>query len=317
MPADSSAARRSDGRLLITGGSGLLALNWACAMRERWDVVLGTHRHRVSLRGATALPVDLGDADHLSRQLAELSPDLVVHAAGLTSVDACEADPALARQVNAELARNVAAAASGRNIRLAHISTDHLFAGTRSGYREDDAPEPLNEYARSKLLAEEWVRQAHPQALILRTNFFGWGHAYRQSFSDWILQALRAGKSITMFDDVFFTPILADALATAAHRLVALSAGGTFNLSGDERVSKYEFATRLAQAFKLPVELIRLGKLSDANLVAKRPADMSLGNTKACEVLSSDLGCLDGFFLSLRHQETEGRREELFNAVME
>lgn len=304
-------------RLLITGGSGLLALNWACAMRENWDVVLGTHRHRVSLRGATVLPLDLGDADRLSRQLAELSPDLVVHAAGLTSVDACEADPALARQVNAELARNVAAAAAGRNIRLVHISTDHLFAGTRSGYREDDAPEPLNEYARSKLLAEEWVRQADPGALIVRTNFFGWGHARRQSFSDWILQALRAGKEITMFDDVYFTPILADALATAAHRLVTLSAGGIYNLAGDERVSKYEFATRLAQAFKLPVELIRLGKLRDASLVAKRPADMSLGNAKACEVLGSGLGCLDRFFLSLRYQETEGRREELFNAVME
>ncbi|MCZ7635907.1 MAG: hypothetical protein M5U12_07625 [Verrucomicrobia bacterium] len=61
-------------RLLITGGSGLLALNWACAMRENWDVVLGTHRHRVSLRGATVLPLNLGDADCLSRQLAELSP---------------------------------------------------------------------------------------------------------------------------------------------------------------------------------------------------------------------------------------------------
>lgn len=304
-------------RLLITGGSGLLALNWACAMRESWDVVLGTHRHRVSLSGATALPLELGDADRLSRQLAELSPDLVVHAAGLTSVDACEADPALARRVNAELARNVAAAAAGRNIRLVHISTDHLFAGTRSGYREDDAPEPLNEYARSKLLAEEWVRQAHPQALILRTNFFGWGHAYRQSFSDWILQALRAGQPVTMFDDAYFTPILADALAMAAHRLVALSAGGTFNLPGDERVSKYEFALRLARAFDLPAELVRPGRLRDAGLAARRPADMSLDAARARATIGAGLGRLDDFFHALRRQESEGRREALLHAVME
>lgn len=304
-------------RLLITGGSGLLALNWACAMRESWDVVLGTHRHRVSLRGATAQPLDLGDVDRLSRQLAELSPDLVVNAAGLTSVDACEADPAQARHVNAELARNVAAAAASGSIRLVHISTDHLFAGTSSAYRENDMPEPLNEYARSKLLAEEWVRQADPRALIVRTNFFGWGHARRQSFSDWILQALRAGQPVTMFDDAYFTPILADALASVVHRLVALSAVGTFNLPGDERVSKYEFALRLARAFDLPVDLIRPGRLCDAGLAAKRPADMSLDAARARATIGVGLGRLDDFFHALRRQESEGRREELLHAVME
>ena len=304
-------------RLLITGGSGLLALNWACAMRDRWDVVLGMHRHRVTLRGATALPLDLGAPDRLARQLGELSPDLVVHAAGLTSVHQCAADPALARHVNAELARNVAEAAAGRNIRLVHISTDHLFAGTRSGYREDDAPEPLNEYARSKLLAEEWVSRAAPRALILRTNFFGWGHARRQSFSDWILQALREGKPVTMFDDVYFTPILADALAEAAHRLVELSASGIYHLAGEERVSKYEFALRLARTFALPTETIRPSRLHDAGLAAKRPADMSLDSARARAMLGDGPGRLDDFFHALRRQETEGRREALLHAVME
>lgn len=304
-------------RLLITGGSGLLALNWACAMRENWDVVLGTHRHRVSLRGATVLPLDLGDADRLSRQLAELSPDLVVHAAGLTSVDACEADPALARQVNAELARNVAAAAAGRNIRLVHISTDHLFAGTRSGYREDDAPEPLNEYARSKLLGEEWVRQAHPQALVLRTNFFGWGHAGRLSLSDWILQSLRAGREITLFDDVHFSPLLADALAVAAHRLIARPVDGTFNLGGDERISKYDFGVRLARAFDLPESPIQRGSVGAARLQARRPRDMSLDSGRAKALLGTGTGSLEEHFQALRRQEEAGRREELIHAVTE
>lgn len=307
----------SSGRLLITGGSGLLAVNWACAMRDQWDVVLGTHRNRVSLRDVTALPLDLGNAETLARQLGELNPDLVVHAAGLTSVDKCEENPALARHANAELARNVAEATASRNTRLVHISTDHLFAGNRSGYGEDDTPEPLNEYARSKLLAEEWVRQADPRALIIRTNFFGWGHAGRQSFSDWIVYSLRAGREITMFDDVHFTPILADALATAAHRLVDLSANGTFNVAGDERVSKYEFAKRLAQAFSLPDGLVLRGSVHEVGLHANRPPDMSLDNARARAALGSGLGRLDDYFFALRRQENEGRREELIHAVTE
>jgi len=307
----------ASGRVLITGGSGLLALNWACAMRGTWDVVLGTHSRKVSLAGVASRPLDLENAGRLTRQVEELAPDIVVHTAGLTNVDRCEDDPALARHVNAELARNVAEAAASSNVRLVHVSTDHLFAGTRSGYREDDTPEPLNEYARSKLLAEEWVKQADPRALIVRTNFFGWGHAGRQSFSDWIVYSLRAGREITMFDDVHFTPILADALAAATHRLAGLTASGTFNVAGDERVSKYEFAKRLAQAFDLPGKLIQRGRIRDAGLFAKRPPDMSLDNTKARDLLSTSLGRLDDYIHILRRQESEGRREELFHAVTE
>lgn len=304
-------------RLLITGGSGLLALNWACAMRDTWQVVLGTHRHSVRLAGVETCPLDLDDAGRFGRQLAELSPDIVVHAAALTSVEQCEADAALARHVNAGLARNVAEAAAARGVRLAHLSTDHLFAGDRSNYREDDAPAPLNEYARSKLLGEEWVRQAHPQALVLRTNFYGWGHAGRPSFSDWILRSLREGREITLFDDVHFTPLLADALAVAAHRLLERSAAGIFNLAGDERVSKYDFGIRLARAFGLPESPIRRGSVAEAGLQAIRPRDMSLDSSRARALLGAGTGGLDEHFQALRRQEQASRREELIHAVTE
>jgi len=302
--------------VLITGGSGLLALNWACAVRDNFRVVLGTHRHRARLAGTESVTLDLNSPEHLARQIDELAPDLIVHMAGLSSVDACEADPALTRYVNAELARNVAMVAAERGIGLIHISTDHLFGGSRSFYREDDRAEPINEYARSKLLAEEWVQQAHPQALILRTNFFGWGHAQRQSFSDWIIYGLRSGTRMTLFDDVHFTPILADSLALAAHRLIAKSVSGIVNLVGDERISKYQFALRLAKAFGLPEKLIERGKLVQLSLSAPRPLDMSLDNGKARTLLGDDLGRLDDFFTALKHQEANGRKQELFSSVL-
>ena len=103
---------------------------------------------------------------------------------------------------------------------------DHLFAGKRAFYTETDIPEPLNVYARTKLLAEEWGTGKNAQALLVRTNFFGWGHRLRQSFSDWIYYNLRAHTPLTMFDDVFITPIIADRLAVHVHRLLALGASG-------------------------------------------------------------------------------------------
>src|SRR5512140_2372206 len=72
--ADQGTGRQ---RVLLTGGSGLLALNWACAVRDAWDVVLGTHRHGVELKGASSYQLNLDDQRELERQLAVISPDLL------------------------------------------------------------------------------------------------------------------------------------------------------------------------------------------------------------------------------------------------
>ncbi len=303
-------------RLLLTGGSGLLALNWACAMRDQWDVVLGTHLHTVDLRGVKSHRLDLDDPNSLESQFETLMPDIVVHTAGLTDVDRCESEPGQAALVNAELARNVAQAAQKNGIVLIHISTDHLFADHVGPFCEGDIPNPLNEYGRSKLKGEALVQEACPQALVVRTNFFGWGHAARRSFSDWIIQSLRKGDSIPLFDDVFFTPILADALAVAAHELAAVGSSGVFNIGGDERVSKYDFGLRLAKSFALPTELIRRNQVERANLRANRPNDMSLNSAKARRQMDRSLGGLDVYFEMLLDQQRNGREIELAQAVV-
>jgi dTDP-4-dehydrorhamnose reductase len=302
-------------RLLITGGSGLLALNWGCALRDTWDVTLGTHQHSVDLAGVSVCPLVLDDLDQLLPQLGKVSPDLVVHTAGLTSVDRCELFPALAYQANVEIAKNVAQAAAIHGAALVHVSTDHLFSGRRRMCTEAEQPEPANHYGKTKAQAETVVMQVNPTALIVRTNFFGWGHATRQSFTDWLIYNLRAGKKLPLFDNVFFTPILADALALTAHDLVEKGASGVFNLVGDQRLSKYEFARILVDQFSLPEHLLLQHSLDGSELVAARPHDMSLDNRKAREVLGRDLGKVPQFLAALRQQELSGRRAELLKSV--
>lgn len=302
-------------KILITGGTGLLALNWACEVRGQWDVVLGTHSRQVSLAGTTAVAVDLTSAEAFGRQLDEIRPDLIVHTAGLTDVDRCEADPAQALAGNTWPARAAAEAAAERSIRLIHISTDHLFTGERSLVSETETPEPMNQYAVSKLSAEEWVQNAHASALIVRTNFFGWGHASRRSFSDWILDSVRGGKSLTLFDDVFFTPILASRVATECHALIDRGESGIFNICGDERISKYRFAVQLARTFDLSLDLFQKSSIVGAGLKAPRPNDMSLDHAKARRALGAQPISLDDDFAALRRQEQAGRRDELLGAV--
>jgi dTDP-4-dehydrorhamnose reductase len=302
-------------RIVITGGSGLLALNWACAVRGDWDVVLATHMRSIQLAGTTARRLILDEPVQLTRDLEDLAPDLVVHAAGLTNVDQCERDPRSALQINAVIARNVAQATAATNVPLIHISTDHLFSGDRSLYREADVPQPLNEYGRTKALAEEWVQTENRQALIVRTNFFCWGHSQRQSFSDWLIYNLRAGKTLTLFDDVYFTPVLADNLALAAHELIDMKVSGVVNLVGDQRLSKYAFAVALATRFGLPCELLQKDQLARRELPAKRPLDMSLDNSMVRKILGRDIGSVPQFLESLRDQEIAERRSELLESI--
>lgn len=299
------------GRVLITGGSGLLALNWALAIRGERAVTLGLHERQVSLSGVLTRQVDLESADSLARAFDEGEVGMVVHTAGFTNVDECEAKPDLARHINVELAANVAKVCAKLNLPLVHISTDHLFPGTEAMVTEDAPIAPVNVYGQTKAEAELQVLEAHPQALVMRTNFYGWGPAYRRSFSDMVVQALRAGKELTLFKDVFYTPILIEAAANTAHDLVESKAAGIFHVVGDERISKYEFGLKIAKEFALDAALIKPGYLADQPSLIQRPNDMSLSNQKACKLLGRKLGGISEHIARLHQQEQNGLAREV------
>lgn len=300
--------------VFITGGSGLLALNWALALRDSAWITLGIHDRMVLLTGVSTLPVGLETVDDVVRVLDTIKPRLVVHAAGLTSVEECEANESLACHVNTELARHVAVACARRALPLVHISTDHLFSGDLAMVAELQPVDPQNVYARTKAAAEVQVLEAHPEALVVRTNFYGWGPAYRRSFSDTIIDSLRRGSPVTLFEDVFYTPILAEVLSRAIHDLVDSGMSGIVHVAGDERISKYHFGLRVAKRFGLDEGLIRPGLLKDQVSLVRRPLDMSLSNSLARSVVGHGFGDVDAHLTRLHEQRQHGVAQELLNA---
>ncbi len=297
--------------VFITGGSGLLALNWALSIRDRYAVTLGIHERKISLDGVDTCHCVLESVDAIQRVFGEIQPALVIHAAGLTSVEGCESNPKDASNANIKLAENVARACSILGISLVHISTDHLFAGDMAMIDERQPVTPINIYGRTKADAESRVMDIYPETLIVRTNFFGWGSAYRSSFSDVIIESLRSEKELTLFKDVFFTPIHISTLASAVHDLVALKASGIHHVVGDERISKYDFGIKVAEYFKLDKSLIKPGLLKDCARLVQRPLDMSLSNNKTCKVLDRKLGGVDENLTYLFQQELYGLDQEI------
>lgn len=289
--------------ILITGGAGLLAANWAVAVRDRYAVTLGLHERRIAMEGVDCRVVDLDSASAVETAIKEAKAVIVVHCAAMANVEACEAAPQAARYANVEIARNVALACKSQGAKLVHISTDHIFSGADSMMDEKAALDPINVYARTKIEGEIAVLDACPSAIVSRTNFFGWGLPYRKSFSDNIIDTLRAGCEIGLFRDAYFTPILMELLIQVSHELVETGADGIFHMAGDERVSKYEFGLRIARIFGLDVGLIRPTLLAERRDLVARPLDLSLSNAKLRNVLGRPMCDIDTQLSLLRGQQ--------------
>ena len=280
-------------KLLILGGSGLLGINWALRRRFVDDVHIVLHERHIFIDKVTGHKVDSDKSEQLLDCLFAIQPEVIVNAAGYTDVDACDRNVDNSAQTNRELAIGISKIATKIGSKFIQISTDHLFDGSKPFSDEQSNPKPLNSYAQHKLDAEIGIKRECPNAIICRTNFTGWGPTYRRSFSDLILDKLKLGITVNIQDDVFFTPISCSQLIDTAHALIDAGSTGVFNICNNERISKYEFAVRLAESFGCESYQIQPVQAWRKKTATQRPKDLSLSNKK----VRKELG-IDGFTIS-------------------
>ncbi len=274
-------------RILITGASGLLGLNLALELAGRHTVFGVTNRHVLQTNRFTSLQTDLLAPGAVESVLERTQPDWVIHCAALADLDACEADPELASQLNTELPRKLASHVARGGARLAHISTDAVFDGVRGDYCEHDTPNPLSVYARSKLEGERAVVEINPQAIIARVNLFGWSVTGKRSLAEFFFYNLAAGNPVMGFTDVYFCPLLANDLAGI---LVAMLEGGLcgiYHVVSRAPASKYQFGVLLARRFRLDESLIAPSSVNNAGLKAARSPLLTLRTDKLSQALGA------------------------------
>src|SRR5262245_14707161 len=195
-------------RILITGGRGMLASD---LVRELEPA------HRVTALGHREL--DVADGAACSAVVRDVRPEVVINAAALTNVDACETAEAEAFSVNGQGAGNLASACAALGATLVHYSTDYVFDGTKPApYIEEDPPKPRGVYARSKLLGEQLVQERAPEHLVLRISWvFG---ARGRNFIRTIVGAARAQPRLRVVDDQHGSPSYTRDLAAHTRLLV-------------------------------------------------------------------------------------------------
>lgn len=281
-------------KILITGSCGLLGAHLMALLSKRHEVT-GVDRH--PWWGDKSAKIVIGDltVPGLIPEIVDrIAPDVIVHCAAMTNVDACEQNPGLAYTYNAEITRRFVQAVSSRCL-VVYISTDGLFKGTEPFATEERLPLPRTIYGRSKLQGEWEVQLATDNHLIIRTNFYGWSSGRKQTAAEWLYEALEREQPITLFDDFFFTPIYVVDLAKRLETLIGSPHRGIFHVCGRERVSKNQFGILLAEAAGFSLKGVRRGSLNDTPLIASRPRDMSLDSSRFLRVVGLQApDCLTG-----------------------
>jgi dTDP-4-dehydrorhamnose reductase len=278
--------QQREGTLVVTGASGLLGASVLLTARSFGREAVGiTNRHLLLIPGTRVLSVDLTDASKTRDVISSLKPSSIIHCAALTDVDWCEDHQSEAEQVNSRASGVLAEIACRLSARFLYISTDSVFDGKRGSYSETDEPAPLNFYARSKLMGEQEVCRLNSSALIARVNIYGWNVQNKPSLAEWVLLQLAQGKDVPGFTDVFFNPILVNELAELLLTMVDCDLTGIYHAVGSERISKYEFARRVATTFGFDGAQVKPATLTRARLRAPRPLDVSLSTAKLQEAL--------------------------------
>jgi dTDP-4-dehydrorhamnose reductase len=278
-------------RLLVTGAGGQLG---AYLLRELAGApypVCAWGRTPAEPRfGITPLPLDLADADPVADAFRQARPTAVLHAAALSSVAACQRDPAQARAVNAGATARLAELATAARARLVLVSTDLVFDGARGWYTERDPAAPLSEYGRSKEAAERAVLVA-PHGVVARTSLlFGPTLCGRPAFFDQQVSALRNRQPIPCFTDEWRTPLSLRAAARALLTLAASDFEGVIHLAGPERLSRLEMARQLAGVLGLDASVLVPTARADVPAPEPRPRDTSLDTSLWRRVFAGPAG---------------------------
>jgi dTDP-4-dehydrorhamnose reductase len=246
--------------------------------------------------------LDLADARAIRRKVREVQPHIIVNPAAYTAVDKAESEPELAMAINGIAPGVFAEEARALDALLVHYSTDYVFDGRKDGpYVEDDAPNPLGVYGRTKLAGEEAVRAAGCRHLILRTS---WVYGARgKNFLLTILKLAKERSELRIVDDQIGAPTWSRTLGeVTAQMLAQLHAPGrapselqklygTYHLTSEGAVSWYGFTAEiLCQANARPEPALHPIPTRDYPTPAVRPANSRL----SCDRLLNTFGLSGG-----------------------
>lgn len=273
-------------RLLITGSNGLVGQKLADLLGrlESYELLL-TSRQERTVFDEDEFPyrqMDITSKQAVRTIVDEFEPHIIINAAAMTNVDACETERAQAWQSNAAGVENLVHAAKLVGAHVIQISTDYVFDGKQGPYDEYERPNPINYYGKTKLAAENIVRTSGISFAIVRTLLlYGTAYKTKPNFPLHVLAVLEKGQQFKAADDQYGNPTLADDVAFAILKIIEKGKTGIYHIAGPDFVSRFEFAKKIAASFGYDKKLILPVKTSALKQAALRPLKSGFITLKA------------------------------------
>lgn len=278
-------------KVLVTGSNGLLGQKIIYSLIERKDIDLlasskGLNR-LVTKSGYKYIDLDITQNEEVKKVFENENPDAVINCAAMTNVDYCEENQDSCWEINVNAVENLAKSCEVSKSHLLQLSTDFVFDGKSGPYNENDKPNPLHFYAKSKLKSEEIVKKTMTNWTIARTIII-YGITDNMSRSNivlWAKKEIENGNAINVVNDQLRSPTLAEDLAKGCISIIDKSAFGLYHLSGPNTYSILDLVYQVADFYNLDKSLILPVTSASLNQPATRPLSTGFDITKAREDL--------------------------------
>lgn len=264
-------------RVVLTGSTGLVGSAIIEKASETGELEIIPWFRTSTDSVGEHIVADLTNEEQWQAQLFKIKPDVLIHAAAESHVDRCSNDFGVCRQINVDATKKLVHTCNEMGTHLVYISSDFVFNGKADGFYEESQCEPVNQYGETKLEAETFVIEVANSWSIVRTIMvYGVTNTLkRNNILTWVVNSLHKDQPITVVNDQFRMPTFSHDLASGILTIAKRKHRGIFHLCGEDYLSVYEFACRIAKHYDLNESLIR--PVSAAWLKEKNPRPAKTG----------------------------------------
>lgn len=263
-------------KILITGANGFLGYYLVeQLLRKNFDVIAtgkGNCRLPFTHKNFQYEEMDFTDPFSVHDVFEKIKPNVVVHAGAMSKPDECEMNQMKAYLVNVEGTVQLLINAEELKSFFIFLSTDFVFDGERGMYKEEDAPGPVNYYGRTKLEAEEAVKEyEHGWAIVRTVLVYGKNHSGHNNILKIVKEKLERREEYNVVDDQIRTPTYVEDLAKAIVTIIEKKATGIFHISGKDILTPYQMAIKTAEHLQLDSSVLKKVTASSFSQPSKRP----------------------------------------------
>ena len=273
-------------KILVTGANGFLGYYLVKQLLQNDLEVIATGKGPCRLpfthQNFTYVEMDFTDPFAVHDVFEKYKPGIIVHAGAMSKPDECELNQWQAYITNVEGTITLLNNAAGYKSFFVFISTDFVFDGVKGNYSETDIPNPVNFYGKTKLEAEEAIREYEFDWAIVRTVLvYGKPNAGRGNILTTVKDKLENGEKYKVVDDQVRTPTYVEDLASGIVTIIEKKKRGIYHLSGIDVLTPYQMACMAADHLGLDKSLIQKVTANDFNQPAKRPPNTGFKIEKA------------------------------------